>query len=1501
MLKRTTSLFLALILFITCLPFSAFAQEGKAGKEAGEVIKGELVEGEDGGAYYAFPIKRSPRVEKKSLLNRMIARHSVFMALGGAPEEDTIPGYSLKVAFSGRSEFKHRDAGYTFRLAHVDDHSKIFGVATITPEQITNNPDTAIAVKFTKSANYESIKADLTQNDARLLVPYDVDYTPELTVSNPNAPSYVVVLNQKVNPLWKAEWHVKDGQTKPEISAYYKNQSTKKASDFYLPTDDTIYSMEADSPKELYWDGSGPVNVFDHPREPGKNNGHFKRVVVGNDAKINKFTKDYSGKLGVNDLKLTGDLSNPNAFIGFGDSDSNEQKTFIKDANNVKYLLNVYPTMTQATNPTAKVKVPSETGKYLEGKEIPAYRAIKRYAVYSTVSVKFNTGDGFLTAQDKTDKKSKQDINVTLSDAQIKAQTIEDTDYADKAAKTVTAQTMGYSEKLKDNESGREVAFPDGTKLLPPAQEEGQKTENKFIGWNTDANAKTAMTEDQLAAVVLNQDVTTFYAIYAPKAPGKAMVKYDLDGTEKDASQIEAKYKIVGKDYPTELTGNKDEKIADAVFVKKDAPKFIGYEIDTITTQPVPPVGKTANYTENGEFRVIYKYKKLDPIIPEKNDNGTPNDKVTDDVKATYIPVTIKVDTSKGQFKKDDAVKTEAEFKYYVNPVEDKSLQAVLTASGLTAEAKNTNVNQIDTAKPWTFTPAQTEVDAPVAVALSTKIDKDNFKNTKAVTMEVNFKQSEADKLRDKLKPVDIKVWQNDADTDGSKIDWKKGIAKLDDSTLQAILDKAETKVSDLGEGGTLDAPKTSRNSSKQNLPDGKVGNLKVAFEDGSSLVVENQKLYVAPHKNVVKDGEPNQINPDNLPKGNLAVKFLLGEGVKIGTKEGNATNPVPYETYYVKPNTSLEASDIPATTLQDNYKDNAWYNGTAKLAEADYTNITEAKEFTAKAVLKGQGSAELAFVDDKGNAIDILNTKKDLKLPNQDYVQTAKGKDGAKITYDKSKAPKILGYEFTNEEPVISPANFKEGAKAATITLKYKKIDDIIGPNKPADQKPEGYVTVAFKATTGATLDPSEMSYFVNPAADVKAKVSKVGDNYQISGKKADGTDLTGNVPAINISDASKYELKYVDADKKWAYDNFDKVGQDLTTDTTFTAQVTKLGEPNVTFPPVEIEKGGSKVVTPEVKDKYNKKIENPGKPEVNEKPNGVTVTPNDDGTVKIEVPKDYTGSGTFTIKVTYKVDGKDVPGEIKVTIKEDKKPEEPKPSAPAITWKGYWYLGDSKTEPVQPKMDMETGRHYKYLYGYVDKTVRPEGMITRSEAAALIARLANLDMTDKTKPNFKDTPSAWYNGAINAMVAKNLMFADKDGNFRPNEPITRGEFARALYYIDKKNDKVAPFADVKGHEFEDAINQAYGNGRIAGYQDGTFKPNANIQRAEAARILNQFADRNVTLAGMSNVKNDLVRFTDINESHWAYCEVMEAANSHEYRRVKGTLPETWLKILDK
>ncbi len=1064
-------------------------------------------------------------------------------------------------------------------------------------------------------------------------------------------------------------------------------------------------------------------------------------------------------------------------------------------------------------------------------------------------------------------------------------------------------QTIGHSMKLADEWAGLgPITVPGESDLTPPAPAAGEK-EKKFIGWNTEASATTALFKD--ATDVANyttpiKDNTTFYAIYQERPQGIAKAVYK---DKKTNAPIADKYKIAGKDYPAELKGNKDEAIAQEVLEPANAPKFIGYKAPVITTDPVPEPPASANYTENGDFTVIYTYEKLPDIIPAKTDDGNDNPLVTPDVKATYIPVTIKVDSNKGQLKKG-AAKAADENVYYVNPVEGKSLQNVLDESGLTAEAKDTNVNQIDTVKPWKFAPTKTKADADVAK--TTEVNKDNFEvgDNGGVTMEVNFKQSEADKLKDKLKPVDIKVWQNDADTDGSKIDWKKGVAlKAKDDTLQGILDKAETKVSDLGEGGTLDAPKTSRNSSKQNLPDGKVGNLKVAFEDGSSVVVENQKLYVAPHKNVVKEGEPNQIDPNNLPDGNLAVKFLLGEGVKIGDdKVGNGTTPVLYETYYVKPGTSLEKGDIPATTLQDDYKGNEWYNGTAKLEEADYKNITEAKEFTAKAVLKGQGSAELAFVDDKGNAIDILGAKKDLKLPNQDYVQASQGKDGTPIAYDKNKAPKILGYEFTKEEPVISPANFKEGAKA-TITLKYKKIDDIIGPNKPADQKPEGYVTVAFKATTGATLDPSEMSYFVNPKADVKAKVSKVGDKYQISGTKADGTDLTGNVPTVDSADASKYEIQYAGTDKKWAYDNFDQVGKDITADTTFTAQVITLGKPFVKYPDIELAPGQSKEDNPEkTGDRYGNPIsaEKIGAITVAGVPEGVTVTPDQKrGKITVSVSKDYKGSQKFEVKLKVKVDGipDSIDSKINVTVK--------RPSSPG----GGGYVIPSKPEPKPEKPsegDLNKDDHYQYLIGYPDGTFAPNRGMTRAEVATMFTRLL------KDRPVKGQTYAAglsdvyagdWYADTVGYAVQKGIVSGYPDGSFKPNQAITRAEFASiASRFAELTEEKDLTFSDLDAsHWGYKAIRLAASNGWISGYPDNTFRPEQAITRAEVTSITNRILNRYADLDWINAHNDEVIHFSDVSTSDWFFEPIMEATMGHDFTRDADGKTEHWTGLNGK
>lgn len=1040
-------------------------------------------------------------------------------------------------------------------------------------------------------------------------------------------------------------------------------------------------------------------------------------------------------------------------------------------------------------------------------------------------------------------------------------------------------QPIGHSMKIGESFGDLEaVTVPTKNQITNIPKKDNKDQE--FVGWvDNEANKSLDFSNGQNADKLVKPNGyevkknVTFYAVYAPVAQGKVAIQY----VDASGNAILEKYKIKDENYPAFAEGNKGENVEAS---KITEPKFIGYKRVEGEPGKIDVTGKTYK-TEQIET-VEVKYEKLPDIIPEKK-NGQDNPDVTPDVKEHYAKVTFQVDnkdSKKAKLQLDNADAT-SPLVYYVNPVEGKTIAQVASVKAL---SKDTNLYKVDANDMWKFDP---DTITGTNQVISQATDSDGNVVKTEITLTAKVADKTAAKFVDKLDPQDIKVWVGDT------IDWKKGVKVKDNAEnkaqlvgdLKTELAKSNAKVEDLGENGTIAAPATARTSDTQNLPNGNKGNLKVTFDDGSTLVVNEQTLYVAPHKND---------NNTNLPEDAVKVDFKIGDGV-TGTAK----------TEYVKPGTDVK-EDAPTVTLKEGFKEAKWYKGNAVATDADY-KVTANVEFTAKATPKGQGSAQVEYHVGTKNITDKIA---DLKIDGQTYPANNKltGTEDSAIDTTKITQPELIGYKKVNitTEP-DTDAKYTE-AGTAKVIFNYEKIDDIIGPVKPGDKIPTGYVTVAFKAATGAELDPGETSYFVNPKAETKAKISGVGDNYQISGKKADGTDLTGNVPAVTSTDENKYEIQYADGEaKKWAYNNFDKVDKDITTDTTFTAQVTKLGEPNVTFPPVEIEKGGSKVVTPEVKDKYNKKIENPGKPEVNEKPNGVTVTPNDDGTVKIEVPKDYKGPGTFTIKVTYKIDGKDVPGVITVKIKEDKKPEpkpEPVPEVeiPGIKYKDHkvptypvYVSVPDKKEPVQ---DIFT--HEQYIFGYPDDTIRPDGDMTRAEAIAVVARLQKLDLSDKTSNIYKDTKAGmWYNAAINAAFREGYLLEKEGENIRPNDKITRAELALLISHIDKKNDKVAPFEDVKGHKFEAAINQAYGNERIKGYPDGTFKPDNSITRAEVATMLNKLYDRYPDKNFIDANQNLVHNYKDMSyKGHWGYYELVEAYHTHKFARLANNMEE-WKAII--
>lgn len=254
--------------------------------------------------------------------------------------------------------------------------------------------------------------------------------------------------------------------------------------------------------------------------------------------------------------------------------------------------------------------------------------------------------------------------------------------------------------------------------------------------------------------------------------------------------------------------------------------------------------------------------------------------------------------------------------------------------------------------------------------------------------------------------------------------------------------------------------------------------------------------------------------------------------------------------------------------------------------------------------------------------------------------------------------------------------------------------------------------------------------------------------------------------------------------------------------------------------------------------------------------------------------------------------------------------KKEEPNPEPnpnPQPNPQGPFYKGSILILPEEKEKEADKEEHIAYIFGYPDKSVKPEGTLTRAEAAAMVVRLGNLDLSDATKADYPDLKDgAWYLPHINAALRAGMLDTDDAGGLRPDAPVTRGEFVKMIAAIDKASDGKAPFTDIAGHKYEKEINQVYGNGRALGYEDGSFKPDASLTRAEAAAFLNRVFNRVADDAAVSVLEDRLEKFTDLQKGAWYYYELVEATNSHELIRRGGQdelnrAYEKWIAILEK
>lgn len=218
-----------------------------------------------------------------------------------------------------------------------------------------------------------------------------------------------------------------------------------------------------------------------------------------------------------------------------------------------------------------------------------------------------------------------------------------------------------------------------------------------------------------------------------------------------------------------------------------------------------------------------------------------------------------------------------------------------------------------------------------------------------------------------------------------------------------------------------------------------------------------------------------------------------------------------------------------------------------------------------------------------------------------------------------------------------------------------------------------------------------------------------------------------------------------------------------------------------------------------------------------------------------------------------------------------------------------------------------LEKGDHSAYIIGYKDGYVRPNRNISRAEVATIFFRLLTDEAREKywsSTNNYSDVKDTdWCNNAISTLSNMGILKGDKDGRFRPNDPVTRAEFAAiAARFSDGAADDYADFSDVpKDYWASKEIAKAARLGWIKGYKDGTFHPKSNITRAEAMTLVNRVLERGVDEDGLAK---DAIQWADNKPGDWYYYDVQEATNSHEYARTDKPIDgqsfcyEEWIKL---
>ncbi len=124
----------------------------------------------------------------------------------------------------------------------------------------------------------------------------------------------------------------------------------------------------------------------------------------------------------------------------------------------------------------------------------------------------------------------------------------------------------------------------------------------------------------------------------------------------------------------------------------------------------------------------------------------------------------------------------------------------------------------------------------------------------------------------------------------------------------------------------------------------------------------------------------------------------------------------------------------------------------------------------------------------------------------------------------------------------------------------------------------------------------------------------------------------------------------------------------------------------------------------------------------------------------------------------------------------------------------------------------------------------------------------------------SFEDVAGNDYEDAINTLVALGVVTGYEDGTYRPEKTVTRAEMAKLMVELLGYGDLVAGsksnFADTQGHWADAYIALAAGKGLVVGTGDGKFTPDRTVSYDEAITMV-------VRALGYTDTCNELKNMT--------------------------------------